>query len=90
MGTAYFIGFMLSSILVPRLSDQKYGRRKPYAASLVGAIISYIMIYLSHSVYLHIFVFLCLGLCAGGRVCVGLAYVNEFVPEKYHNLTTTI
>jgi MFS family permease len=90
MGTTYFIGFMISSILVPRVSDSGYGRKGPYAASVVVSLISYIAIYLSTSIYITIFVFLCLGLCAGGRVCVGLVYMNEFVPLRYHNLTTTI
>ena len=90
MGAAYFIGFVISSILVPRVSDKKYGRKKPYLISLLGAIICYVMLYLSTSIYFHIIIYLCLGLCGGGRVCVGLAYMNEFIPEKYHNMTITI
>ena len=29
------------------------------------------------------------GTCSGGRVIVGLNYMNEFVPTKYQNITTT-
>jgi len=89
-GTAFFIGFMISSFLVPRASDHKYGRRMPYLTSLGCAMILYIMIYLSNSIYYNIFYFLGIGLCCGGRVCVGLSYMNEFIEERYHNLTTTL
>jgi hypothetical protein len=82
-GTSYFIGFMLSSLSVPRLSDKYYARRKPYLYSLIGCVIFYTIIYISHSIYINIFCFFCIGLCAGGRVCVGLAYMNEFMPKKY-------
>jgi MFS family permease len=89
-GSAYFIGFMISSLVVPRISDKFYGRRNVYLPSMIFCTILYVMIYLSSSIYINIFYFLCIGLCAAGRVCVGLAYMNEFVPRKYHNLTTTI
>jgi hypothetical protein len=34
--------------------------------------------------------FFLVGCCAGGRVCVGLSYLNEFVPEKYQNITSVM
>ena len=88
-GFAYFIGFTISSIIVPRLSDYKYGRRWPYIASMLGQLILYVAMFLSKSIYFNIIWFFGIGLCAGGRVCVGLSYMNEFIPEKYHNFTTT-
>jgi MFS family permease len=81
---------MISSFLVPRISDYKYGRRKPYLMSLMITMILYIMMFLSNSIYFNIIYFLGIGLCSGGRVCVGLSYMNEFIEERYHNLTTTI
>lgn len=32
--------------------------------------------------------FFLVGCCAGGRVCVGLSYLNEFIPTKYQNITS--
>ena len=32
--------------------------------------------------------FFFVGCCAGGRVCVGLSYLNEFIPTKYQNITS--
>ena len=89
-GTAYFAGFMISSVMVPRLSDTKFGRKRPYIISLLVQLILSIMMFLSKSIYFNIVWFLGIGLCAGGRVVVGLSYMNEFVPERYHNVTTTI
>ena len=89
-GTFYFIGFGISSFLVPRYSDSSCGRRKPYIGSLVFALIFYLMAAMSNSIYFTIIWFFGIGLCCGGRVCVGLSYCNEFIPAKYHNLTSTI
>jgi MFS family permease len=88
-GTAYFIGYGVSSLIVPRLSDKYYARRKPYLYSMIGCLICYTIAYLSHSIYIIIFCFFCIGLCAGGRVCVGIAYMNEFMPNKYQNIATS-
>lgn len=78
---------MFSSMITPRLSDKYYGRKKPYLCSMIGCSISYIMIYFSKSIYFNILCFFFIGLCGGGRVFVGISYMNEFIPENYHNLT---
>lgn len=33
--------------------------------------------------------YLVAGICAGGRVLVGFNYMNEFIPSKYQNISTT-
>ena len=34
--------------------------------------------------------YLVVGLCAGGRVCVGIAWQNEFLETKYQALMTSL
>jgi hypothetical protein len=34
--------------------------------------------------------YLITGICASGRIIVGVNYMNEFIPEKYQNMTTTL
>jgi MFS family permease len=89
-GTFYFLGWGISSVIVPRLSDSSAGRRKPYLCSLACGLILYLMIVISPNIYITIIYFFGIGLCQGGRAIVGLSYMNEFIPEKYRNLTGTI
>lgn len=77
------MGFMLSSLIVPRLSDKYYGRYYPYVLSLAFQTVFHIIILFSKNIYLNIAMFFLVGCCAGGRVCVGLSYLNEFTPTQY-------
>ena len=88
LGSAYFVGFAISAGVVPRLAD-KQGRRNPYIASLALHFIVYILICICKNVYLALFYYLLIGLCAGGRIVVGTMYINEFIPEKYRLWVTT-
>jgi putative MFS transporter len=81
---------MISSLTVPRLSDRYYGRKRPYVISLTLQTIFHIIILFSHNIWLNIILFFLVGCCAGGRVCVGLSYLNEFVPERYQNITSVM
>ena len=47
------------------------------------------MIFASFNVYFTIFCYLLVGLCAGGRVSIGVNYMNEYLPAKYVNVTTS-
>lgn len=88
-GSMYFIGFGISSVITPRLSDN-IGRKKPYLASLFLQFLAYVVIFFSTNVYFTIVSYLVVGLCAGGRVAVGTTWLAELVPEKYGNICCTM
>ena len=61
LGSMYFLGFGLSSAIVPRIAD-KFGRKKPYVISLTIQLIAYIMIYYSVNLNFTIALYLLVGL----------------------------
>lgn len=79
LGSAYFMGFAISSAITPKLSDTM-GRKKPFLTCLVVQLLAYIFVMFSKSLNTTIFYFLIVGLCAGGRVAIGTNYLSEFVP----------
>ena len=89
LGSAYFLGFAISSGITPSLAD-KYGRKKPYQSSLIVQTIAYFVIIMSKDIYLTIGCYLMVGLCAGGRVAIGTNYLSEFIPLKYQNLLMSL
>ena len=49
LGSAYFLGFAISSGITPNLAD-KYGRKKPYQGSLIVQTMAYFVIIMSKNV----------------------------------------
>ena len=88
LGSIYFVGFAISAAIVPRMAD-KYGRKNPYMCSLAVQFVVIILIFLCKNIYVAIFYYLLIGVCAGGRIAVGAMYMNEFIPEKYRLWVTT-
>lgn len=82
IGSMFFVGFAISSGVVPRLGD-KVGRKVPYLASMFAQFLMYILLFISRSIYLTIFCYFIIGLASGGRVAIGTMYLNEFIPAKY-------
>ena len=80
LGSAYFVGFAISSAFTPKLSDV-FGRKMPYMVCIIIQTISYIFIIKSQSLNLTIGFFVIVGLCAAGRVAIGANYVCEFLPD---------
>ena len=89
IGSAYFLGFAVSSAITPRLGD-KYGRKRPYIFSLIMQSFAYFVIILSKSLNLTLVCYLLVGLSAGGRVAVGTNYLSEFIPQKQQSLVITL
>ena len=81
MGSAFFVGYALSSATVPIWSDKR-GRKVPYLGSMWFQLVAYALIIVSKNIYLTIGAYVIVGLCAGGRVVVGMNYMNEFIPKK--------
>lgn len=88
IGSAYFLGFAVSSGKTPALADQ-YGRKKPYLTSLIVQTISYVFIICASNVNMVIIYYFIVGLCAGGRVAIGTMYMAEFIPEKQQDLVVS-
>lgn len=89
MGSFYFAGFSVSSAFVPNLAD-RLGRKKPYFISILTQSLAYALIFFSRDVLMVNFCYFVVGLCAGGRVAIGTTYMNEFLPERWRNLATSI
>ena len=85
----YFIGFGISSVVIPSLSD-KIGKKVLYMASLFAQFLAYVAIFFSTNVYHTIAYYLVVGLCAGGRVAIGTSWLADLVPEKYENMCCTM
>ena len=82
-GQAYFFGFTISALTVPPISEKRFGRKWAYLISMIIQTLAYIGIVLSGSYKLVIALYGIVGLCAGGRVVVGLAYLTEFIEVKH-------
>ena len=88
MGSAYFLGFAISSGITPTIGD-RYGRKKPYTISLFVQTCAYALIISSKDIRATIGSYFLVGLCAGGRDVIGAMYQAEFMPEKYHVIAMT-
>ncbi|CDW73161.1 solute carrier family member 5 [Stylonychia lemnae] len=82
IGAAYFIGYSLSCLFVPRLSDIK-GRRIPYLMSNLIQLFIYFGILFATTVDQIIVFILIFGLCGPGRSIVGYLYLLELVPKDW-------
>ena len=89
IGGVYFLGFAVSSGIVPPYSDST-GRKVPYFSSLCLQLIAYLNIFLSKNLLNTQIWYFVVGLCAGGRVAIGTTYLNEFISVKYQNAVTTM
>ena len=89
LGSAYFVGFAISSAFTPKLSDM-YGRKWPYLTCVIIQTVSYVFIIASKSLDLTIGLFVIVGLCAAGRVAIGANYVCEFLPDNKQPLIMTL
>lgn len=89
LGAFFFIGFALSSAVIPRIADL-YGRKRIYTFSMVLNLLFGVFLFFSKSIYFSIFSFFFIGVSSGGRVVVGTMYVNEFLPERNQSFIITL
>ena len=89
MGSLYFVGFAISAGIVTPLADI-YGRKVIVLWSMVIQLLAYIAIIYSTNIYAVITYYFIIGMCAGGRECVGTVYFNEFFPSKHQNMGTSL
>jgi len=89
IGGFYFFGFAISCIFVPRIADL-VGRKYPFIISMMFQTLAYLLIIFSRNIYFTIFCYWLVGMCAAGRMIVGVMYLCEFVMEKHHWLVITV
>lgn len=87
-GSLFFLGFAISSAIVPPLGD-KYGRKWTFILSMLVQTICYFVVFFSKNIYLTIVFYFIVGLCSGGVVVVSTIYMNEFMPVKAQTFVTT-
>ena len=82
MGTSFFIGYTLSSIIFPRLADI-YGRKIIFVTIFPLHLIGTALILLIPSSYIIYIGLFLIGLGATIRTVVGYVYCLEFFESKY-------
>lgn len=75
-GSLYFVGVVLGSFIIPRLSDM-YGRKKFFAAATTLHVISCTTLLLSQSLRTAFFLMFLIGIAMSGRAFVGYVWMSE-------------
>jgi MFS family permease len=92
-GMMYFVGFAISSVVVPTYSDM-HGRKGIYNFSLLCTFLSLLTMLVlpanPSSVYFLLAAFLLMGLSSAGRLSVGYCYFLEFSPKKLSDTLGTV
>ena len=81
LGSLGFLGWVLSLLVIPRAVDRS-GRKWIIIISSIAAVVAYIGIMFSTSIYLTYFFILFNGLTLAGRVSVGYVYMMELLPAE--------
>ena len=89
IGSAFFLGWTIFAIAIPRMGDL-YGRRLVYLTSMAIQAPCIYTLMVSHSLYLTIAMLFMMGAMSAGRVSVGFLYIQEMVPAKMRSLTGTL
>ena len=85
LGSMYFFGFCISSLVASRLADI-YGRRLVTLVNTTIQVITQCALIFSTSFKLSAALLFVLGLCASGRLAVSYAYMLEFLTERNSKL----
>lgn len=92
--TLYFIGYALSTIFAASLGDN-FGRRKTFITTMIFQALSVLCLALlpSHqtsSLYMAYGLYFVIGFLSYIRICIGICYFLEFIPEKYQSTAATV
>lgn len=79
---SFFLGWSLSSIVVPRISDL-YGRKIAFLGSMIVQTIAMIGMNFSHSIPLTTGLMFVLGTCCVGSRALGFLYLMELLPKRW-------
>ena len=89
IGSFYFLGFAISSAIIPPISD-KFGRKWNFYACLMLQTICYTLLFYSKSLKLTTGIYLVIGSTHGSFTSVATNYMNEFLPFEYQSLVITL
>lgn len=88
IGSAYFLGWCVTLLWVPRLSDQN-GRRKFFMVGMTMQLVLYTMLMICNSLDVMITIFFFFGMNASIRINVGFVYLMELMPKNKQTLAGT-
>jgi MFS family permease len=77
LGSMYFVGWVLSLILISRLAD-KIGRRMLFLGAIVAACIAFVLVIFCQSLTFMIVLMFISGCIMGVRLNLGYVYMMEF------------
>jgi MFS family permease len=80
IGSAYFLGWTIASLIIPRIADI-YGRRGVFLSLMTLNFLAVLGSVFSHNVLLTIGCMFLLGIVAVGRWAIGYIMLLEFFPE---------
>ena len=75
-GSSFFIGLVLGSFIVPRISDL-YGRKKLAIFGCITHFLASMLVLITHSFGLSIAMIFIMGFSMGGRAFVGYVFMSE-------------
>ncbi|CDW72064.1 organic cation [Stylonychia lemnae] len=82
IGSSFFIGAFIGSLIIPRLADV-YGRKRPYLFGLCLYACTAFIYPFSTSLYLNYFLIFLGGISESGRYYVGFVYLQELMPQSH-------
>ncbi len=89
IGSAYFVGYSVSCLIIPRIADI-YGRRLPYIVSSFIQFLVYFGIFFSRDSLMTIALILIFGFCGAGRSGIGYLYLLEMMPADWKTMVGTL
>jgi MFS family permease len=89
IGSMQFIGWAISSFIIPRLSDI-YGRKWPYIASMILQLLAMIATFFSTSIEVTTAIMFFLGFSGVGRCSISFLYLMELLPQEKGTFYGTI
>lgn len=88
-GSSFFIGLVIGSFIVPRLSDL-YGRKKMVIFGSTSHFIASMMVLITHSFGLSIAMIFIMGFSMGGRALTGFVFMSEHMKTKHVARVTSL
>lgn len=89
IGSAYFVGLLLSMFILPRIADL-YGRRRPILVCQFIQLPVLVYFFFMRNWIEVALCFLLLGFAVGGSVVVCSIYTQEFLQKAYRSIVLAI
>lgn len=89
IGSAYFLGWTLFSMFLPRYANTK-GRKPVVLATFFMTTIAIAGIVFNKSLWIHFLLSLILGLFASGRISIAFTYMMEMLTPEWQGFVATI